>query len=105
MCPDSKDKFENIILSHGTVTRRVELIDENIISNLNKKAESFRLYSLALDESNNIKDTAQLLIFIRGINDTFEITGVFGDGVVERKNTGRGLVRLGVMVNMKLPWS
>lgn len=77
MCPDSKDKFENIILSHGTVTRRVELIDENIISNLNKKAESFRLYSLALDESNNIKDTAQLLIFIRGINDTFEITEEF----------------------------
>ena len=30
-----------------------------------------------MDESNDIKDTAQLLIFIRGINDGFEITEEF----------------------------
>lgn len=29
VCPDSKDKFENISLSRRTVTRRVELIDED----------------------------------------------------------------------------
>lgn len=28
-------------------------------------------------ESNNVKDTAQLLLFIWGINDTFEITEKF----------------------------
>lgn len=42
----------------------MELIDEDIVSELNKKAESFNFYSLALDESNDMKDTAQLLIFI-----------------------------------------
>ena len=42
----------------------MELIDEDIVSKLNKKAGTFQLYSLALDESNDIKDTAQLLIFI-----------------------------------------
>ncbi|XP_077426332.1 general transcription factor II-I repeat domain-containing protein 2-like [Vanacampus margaritifer] len=74
LCPETKGKFEKISLSRRTVTRRVELIDEDIVSTLNKKAGTFTLYSLALDESNDIKDTAQLLIFIRGINDSFEIT-------------------------------
>ena len=31
-------------------------------------------YSLSLDESTNIEDTAQLLVFIRGIDENFEIT-------------------------------
>ena len=30
LCPESKEKFEKICLSHRTVTRRVELIDEDI---------------------------------------------------------------------------
>lgn len=77
LCPESKNKFEKISLSRRTVTRCVELIDEDLISKLNKKAESFTLYSSALDESNDIKDTAQLLIFIRGINGNFEITEEF----------------------------
>ena len=77
LCLENKDKFEKISLSRRTVTRRVELIDEDIASELQKQKESFKLYSLALDESNNIKDTAQLLIFIRGINDSFEITEEF----------------------------
>ena len=75
LCPESKNKFEKMSLSRRTVTRRVELIYEDLTSSLNEKAESFKLYSLALDESNDIKDTAQLLIFIRGINDSFETTG------------------------------
>jgi len=61
------------------VTRHVELLDEDIVSELNKKAESFKLYSLTLDESNDIKDTAQLLIFIRGINDSFEMLILFSN--------------------------
>ena len=77
MCPENKDKLKKISLSRRTVTRRVELIDEEIASELQKQAESFKFYSLALDESNNIKDTAQLLIFIRGIKDRFEITEEF----------------------------
>ncbi|XP_067950552.1 general transcription factor II-I repeat domain-containing protein 2-like [Watersipora subatra] len=108
LCPESKDKFEKISLSRRTVTRRVELIDEDITSNLNKKAESFTLYSLALDESNDVKDTAQLLIFILGINDTFEITEEFltmeslkgqtrGEDLYDRVSA--------VIENMKLPWS
>ena len=41
LCPESKAKFEKVSLSRRTVTRRVELIDEDIASELNKKAETF----------------------------------------------------------------
>ena len=43
LCPENKSKFENVSLSRRTVTRRVELIDENIVSQLNKKSDSFEL--------------------------------------------------------------
>ena len=35
---------------------------------------SFQWFSLALDESIDIQDTAQLLIYLRGIDDKFETT-------------------------------
>ncbi|XP_066953353.1 general transcription factor II-I repeat domain-containing protein 2A-like [Macrobrachium rosenbergii] len=35
---------------------------------------SFQWFSIALDESNDIQDTAQVLIYIRGIDENFEIT-------------------------------
>ena len=77
LCPESKGKFEQISLSRRTVTRSEELIDEDIASNLNKKAESLTFYSQAVDESNDTKDTAPFVIFMRGINDCFEITEEF----------------------------
>ena len=86
----------------------MELIDEDIVSELNKKAESFKLYSLALDESNDIKDTAQLLIFIRGINDSFEITEeLLSMESLKGKTRGEDLYEQvsAVIERMKLPWS
>ena len=108
LCPENKDKFEKISLSRRTVTRRVELIDEDIASKLQKKAECFKLYSLALDESNDIKDTAQLRIFIRGINDRFEITEEFLTmESLKGKMRGQDLYdRVSAVIErMNLPWS
>ena len=108
LCPESKGKFEQISLSRKTVTRRVELIDKDIAGKLNKKAESFKFYSLALDESNDIKDTAQLLIFIRGISDSFEITEEFLTmESMKGKTRGEDLYNQvsAVIERMKLPWS
>lgn len=108
LCPESKGKFEKLSLSRRTVTHRVELVDEDLACKLNSKAEFFKFYSLALDESNGVKDTAQLLIFIRGISDNFEITEEFlameplkgktrGEDLYDRVST--------VIEKMKLPWS
>lgn len=90
------------------MTRHVEVIDEDLASKLNKKAESFTSYSLALDKSNNIKDTVQLLIFIKGINDNFEITEEFlAMQYLKGKMRGEDLYDSvsGVIKKHKLPWS
>lgn len=42
-----------------------------------KKAADFTYFFIVLDESTDIKATAQLLIFIQGINDRFEIVEEF----------------------------
>ena len=47
-------KLKKISLTRRTVTRRVELIDKDIASKLNKKSESFKFYSVALDESKDM---------------------------------------------------
>ncbi|XP_075455203.1 general transcription factor II-I repeat domain-containing protein 2-like [Ascaphus truei] len=74
LCPEKRGTFENVSLSRMTVQRRVTDIATNLTDQLKQKASEFRFYSLAMDESTDLKDTAQLLIFIQGINRNFEIT-------------------------------
>jgi hypothetical protein len=57
-----------------TVARRVYDIAGNIREQLEKKFSEFVYYSLALDENWNIKNTAQLLVLIRCVNENFEVT-------------------------------
>ena len=64
-----KELFENVSLSRRTVTRRVEDIAENM-----EQLKDLTYFSLALYESNDVCDTAELLIFLQGINPDFEMT-------------------------------
>ena len=48
-------------------------MDDNIKGTLKNKLSACVFYSLALDESTHQNDTAQLVIFIRGIDDNFNI--------------------------------
>ncbi|XP_077307209.1 general transcription factor II-I repeat domain-containing protein 2-like [Lithobates pipiens] len=75
MCPEKADLFSTVSLSGPTITRRIEEMGDNLyqhLQNLTKKQLSY--FSLALDESNDVRDSAQLLIFICGTNDNFEVT-------------------------------
>ena len=46
----------------------------NIQEQLLTASGSFQWFSIALDESTNIQDTAQLLTYLRGIDENFEMT-------------------------------
>ena len=54
--------------------RRIDSISDELTEQLNTASKDFVWFSLALDESTDNEDTAQLLIFIRGINENFVIT-------------------------------
>lgn len=70
---DITSKFKNLSLSQRTVTPCIEIIDDNLASGLNKKAESFVWFLLALDKSHDIKITAQLLILSEGLMNILKL--------------------------------
>ena len=108
LCPDTKCKYEQISLSRRTVTHHIEQIDEHLANKLKGKADPFVFYSLALDESNDVRDMAQLLIFVRGINDNFEMIEELL-AMESLKGTTQGedlfLKVTGVINRFKLPWN
>ena len=67
ICPEKKEAFEQVPLS------RLENIEGNLELQLQREVASFDFFSLALDESCDVRDPAQLLVFVRGIKD-FKIT-------------------------------
>ena len=46
--------FASISLSASSIARRTEELGENIVAQLQQKAENFLWYSLAMDESTNL---------------------------------------------------
>ncbi|XP_048852664.1 general transcription factor II-I repeat domain-containing protein 2-like [Brienomyrus brachyistius] len=74
MCPSQAKTFSQISLSRNTVTRRIEEMSLDIKEQFKAKAAGFVAFSLACDESTDISDSAQLLVFIRRVNENMEIT-------------------------------
>ena len=74
VCPEKKKDFENISLSRRTVTRRVEDLGSDIESSLMKLCMKFETFSLAIDESTDVTDIAQLAVFVRGVDSDFNVT-------------------------------
>ncbi|XP_073672245.1 general transcription factor II-I repeat domain-containing protein 2-like [Paramisgurnus dabryanus] len=74
ICPDKKQEFANLCLARNTIARRIEEISSDIKKQVTKRGHKFDNFSLACDESTDISDTAQLLIFLRGIDEDMNIT-------------------------------
>ncbi|XP_057660718.1 general transcription factor II-I repeat domain-containing protein 2-like [Diorhabda carinulata] len=77
LCPEKKNEFEKITLSRRTVVRRIEMMAtmaNDIKTTLTDRMAGFESFSIALDESTDLSDTAQLAIFIRGIDKEFTVT-------------------------------
>ncbi|GFQ73470.1 general transcription factor II-I repeat domain-containing protein 2 [Trichonephila clavata] len=69
MCPEKVNLLKTVSMSANTVARRVENIAENISSQLFDKNGLVEWFSLALD----VSDTAQVLIYIRGVDKSYEV--------------------------------
>ena len=63
MCPEKVQDFNNVSLSRNTVVRRMEDLSANLKLQLRDKACAF--------DCTDATDTAQLLIFLRGVDDNF----------------------------------
>lgn len=76
LCPSQKQFFSKISLS-GVTTARTLLFEElagDIERSLKERLLLFVYYSVALDESTDLTDTAQLAMFIRGVDVNFVVT-------------------------------
>ena len=74
ICPEKKQAFLNISLSGNTIAQRIEEMASNVKQQLHEKSKNFLNFSIAIDESTDITNTAQLGIFIRGVFDNFDVT-------------------------------
>ena len=74
LCPEKANLFKTLSLAPSTVARRIETIGGDIVHQTVDKARSFRFYSLALDESTDVSETSQLLVFIRGVDSDFNVS-------------------------------
>lgn len=77
VCPEKRQAFANISLTRNTVADRISELSADLDSQLKRKTESFLAFSVAIDESTDITDVAQLAIFIRGVDETLTVTEEF----------------------------
>ncbi|KAL0152417.1 hypothetical protein M9458_052140 [Cirrhinus mrigala] len=92
VCPDKKQAFANIRLSRNTMARRVDELGTDLQIQLKEKDNELIAYSLAIDESADRTDTAQLLILIRGVDSQLSITEELLDiRVIHGTTSGQGL--------------
>ena len=89
LAPNKVNDFRKIRLSRQTVTRRIDLISNQISNTLKTASNSFTYFTLAFDETTDILDTSQLSIFVRGVNDEIKVTEDFLDVIdLKEKTTG-----------------
>jgi len=74
ICPDKINLFTGVSLSANTIARRTTDLGYNIVRQLKVTAKSFEYFSIALNETTDTSDSAQVLLFVHGVNVSFEIT-------------------------------
>lgn len=94
VCPEASSKLKNISLNRMTVQRRIESLSEDIHEQMQSAAANFRYFSLAIDESTDVSSTAQLLLFVRGISEDFQVTEeLVGLGSLKGNTTGSEILK------------
>ncbi|XP_065098135.1 general transcription factor II-I repeat domain-containing protein 2-like [Paramisgurnus dabryanus] len=107
LCPDKKQAFLNVSLSRNTVADRMCELATDLQEQLIERGKDFIAYSLAVDESTDATDTAQLAIFIRGVDSSLCVTEeLLGIKSMHGTTTGKDIFEevSKCVHDMKLPW-
>jgi len=72
-CPGKKYLTEQTSLSRFTVARKIDAVSSHLEDALAERIRKFSHYSLAIDESVDLSDTAQLVVFVRGVTEDSEV--------------------------------
>ena len=89
ICPEKKKLFSNVSLSARTITRRIEDLSEDVKTRQQDCLKNLKYFSIAIDESTDTTDTAQLAAFVRGVSSNFDIFEDFVE-LVPMKGTTTG---------------
>ena len=74
LCPDKRPIFGNVSMSRNTVADGICDMATDLRAHLMERSRHFTAYFQAVDESTDVKDTAQLTIFISGVWSNLCIT-------------------------------
>jgi hypothetical protein len=72
--PNILRMVDDIALSRNTVMRRIDEMADDVNKQIFQRMTECFYFSLALDESCDVSDTAQLCIYMRCVNEEFDIT-------------------------------
>ncbi|KAM7148817.1 general transcription factor II-I repeat domain-containing protein 2 isoform 2-T3 [Molossus nigricans] len=74
VCPEQKQVLANVSPNENAALQPVEDLTGNLWEKLREKIKSFVAYSIAIDEITDINNTTQLAIFIRGVDENFDVS-------------------------------
>ncbi|XP_016080618.1 PREDICTED: general transcription factor II-I repeat domain-containing protein 2B isoform X2 [Miniopterus natalensis] len=74
VCPEQKQVLANVSPNENAAVQPVEDVTGNLWEKLREKIKSFVAYSIAIDEITDINNTTQLAIFIRGVDENFDVS-------------------------------
>ncbi|XP_061092579.1 protein FAM200A-like [Conger conger] len=108
LCPDNRQILANVSLSRNTVADRVCEMATDLRTQLMERSKDIIAYCLAVDESTDMTDTAQLAIFIRGVDSSLCVTEEILDiksmhGTTTEKYIFEKVCQS--VTDMKLPWN
>lgn len=107
VCPEKKQAFSSVSLSRNTVADRTCDLATNLYDQLLEKGKDFVAFSLAVDDSSDASDTAQLSVFIRGVDSNMCVTEeLLGLKSMHGTTTGKEIFEevSKCVTELKLPW-
>ena len=105
---EKRQAFADISLTRNTIADRISDLSANLNSQLKNKIKKFIAFSVAIDESTDFTDVAQLAIFIRGVKKILIVSEEFMEMVpMSSKSTATDIFTsvVGALDIVGMDWS